>query len=118
VKAQNIPYTPNFVAQTESSQQVNIVARVSGFLDKIAYREGELVREGQVLFQLDPRPFQAQLESARANCRRTRRASPPRRRAWAGQAAGATERAFAGGSGPCTGEFDAAKAAVFRPRRK
>jgi len=62
VKAQNIPYTPNFVAQTESSQQVNIVARVSGFLDKIAYREGELVREGQVLFQLDPRPFKAQHE--------------------------------------------------------
>lgn len=60
----DIPYTPSFVAQTESSRQVNIVARVSGFLDRIAYQEGELVKEGALLFQLDPRPLQAQLESA------------------------------------------------------
>jgi membrane fusion protein (multidrug efflux system) len=64
VKAQTIPLSPTFVAQTESSRQVDIVARVSGFLDRIAYTEGELVKEGQLLFQLDPRPFQAQLESA------------------------------------------------------
>ena len=43
----------------------NIVARVSGFLDKIAYQEGEVVKEGQLLFQLDPKPFQAQLDAAR-----------------------------------------------------
>jgi membrane fusion protein (multidrug efflux system) len=54
-----------FVAQTESSQQVEIVARVSGFLDKISYREGDLVKEGQLLFQLDPKPFEAQLDSAK-----------------------------------------------------
>ena len=53
-----------FVAQTESSRRVEIVARVSGFLDRIAYREGQLVKEGQVLFQLDPKPFQAQLDAA------------------------------------------------------
>jgi membrane fusion protein (multidrug efflux system) len=65
VAPQTIPYTQSFVAQTESSQQVDIVARVSGFLDRIAYREGQLVKAGQVLFQLDPRPFQAQLQAAR-----------------------------------------------------
>jgi membrane fusion protein, multidrug efflux system len=65
VKPQDIPYVPSFVAQTESSQQVNIVARVSGFLDKIAYQEGELVKEGQLLFQLDQKPLMAQLEAAR-----------------------------------------------------
>jgi membrane fusion protein (multidrug efflux system) len=65
VKGQDIPFTPSFVAQTESSRQVNIVARVSGFLDRIAYQEGELVKEGQLMFQLDPKPFQAQLEAAR-----------------------------------------------------
>ena len=65
VKPQDIPFTPSFVAQTESSQQVNIVARVSGFLDRIAYKEGELVKEGQLLFELDRKPFQAQLEAAR-----------------------------------------------------
>ena len=65
VKPQTIPYTETFVAQTESSRQVDITARVSGFLDKIAYKEGELVNENQVLFQLDPKPFQAQLDAAR-----------------------------------------------------
>jgi len=64
VQPTNVPYDWTFVAQTESSQQVDIVARVSGFLDKIAYQEGELVKEGQLLFQLDPKPFQAQLEAA------------------------------------------------------
>ena len=64
VKPQSIPYIASFVAQTESSRQVDIVARVSGYLDKIVYAEGELVKEGQVLFQIDPKPFQAQLESA------------------------------------------------------
>ena len=65
VKPQAIPYVMSFVAQTESSRQVDIVARVSGYLDRIAYREGELVKEGQVLFQLDPKPFQAQRDAAR-----------------------------------------------------
>jgi membrane fusion protein (multidrug efflux system) len=60
-----IPYSASFVAQTESSRQVEIVARVSGFLDRIAYPEGELVKEGQLLFQLDQKPFEAQLEAAK-----------------------------------------------------
>ncbi|HEY5928838.1 MAG TPA: efflux RND transporter periplasmic adaptor subunit [Burkholderiales bacterium] len=60
-----IPYTPTFVAQTESSRQVNIVARVSGFLDEIAYQEGALVKQGQLMFQLDPKPFQAKLNAAK-----------------------------------------------------
>jgi membrane fusion protein (multidrug efflux system) len=65
VTPHTIPSVPTFVAQTESSQQVDIVARVSGYLDKIAYQEGDLVKEGQVLFQLDRKPFQAQLDAAR-----------------------------------------------------
>jgi membrane fusion protein, multidrug efflux system len=64
VKPQSIPYIAAFVAQTESSRQVDIVARVSGYLEKIGYGEGELVKEGQLLFVLDQKPFQAQLESA------------------------------------------------------
>ncbi|HET7366191.1 MAG TPA: efflux RND transporter periplasmic adaptor subunit [Burkholderiales bacterium] len=65
VTPQTIPYVMSFVAQTESSRQVDIVARVSGYLDRIAYREGELVKEGQVLFQLDQKPFLAQRDSAK-----------------------------------------------------
>jgi len=60
------PVSAEFVGQTQSSHLVNIQARVSGFLDKRMYTEGALVKEGQVLFQMDPKPFQAQLSQARA----------------------------------------------------
>jgi len=66
VTPKTIPFSSTFVAQTESSRQVDIVARVSGFLEKIAYQEGDMVKEGQVLFQVDPKPFQAQLAAAKA----------------------------------------------------
>jgi len=59
-----IPYTPIFVAQTESSRQVSIVARVSGFLNRIAYKEGEFIKQGQLMYVLDPKPLQAQLNAA------------------------------------------------------
>jgi membrane fusion protein (multidrug efflux system) len=65
IKPQTIPDVPSIVAQTESSQLVDTTARISGFLDKILYQEGALVKEGQVLFQIDPKPFKAQLEAAR-----------------------------------------------------
>jgi len=65
VTAATVQQPINFVAQTESSQRVDIVARVSGFLEKIAYTEGELVKEGQLLFQLDPKPFKAQADAAK-----------------------------------------------------
>jgi membrane fusion protein (multidrug efflux system) len=64
LQPRDIPFTLSFTAQTESSRQVNIVARVSGFLDRIAYQEGELVKAGQLMFELDRKPFQAQLEAA------------------------------------------------------
>lgn len=64
VAPRDMPYVSNFVAQTESSRQVEIVARVAGFLDRIAYAEGEFVKEGKVLFQIDPKPFRAQLDAA------------------------------------------------------
>ena len=65
VETKSIPFSMNFVAQTESSRQVEIMARVAGFLDRIAYGEGDFVKKGQILFQIDPKPFEAQLEAAR-----------------------------------------------------
>ncbi len=64
VTPRDVPQVSSFVAQTESSRQVEIVARVAGFLDRIAYTEGSFVKEGQVLFQIDPKPFKAQLDAA------------------------------------------------------
>jgi membrane fusion protein (multidrug efflux system) len=66
VTSRDEPVSTEFVGQTQSSHLVNIQARVSGFLDRRVYTEGALVKEGQVLFQMDPKPFQAQLSQARA----------------------------------------------------
>lgn len=65
VVTQETPSFVEFTAQTESSQLVEIRTRVSGFLDKRTYKEGGMVRQGQTLFQIDRKPFEAQLAAAR-----------------------------------------------------
>jgi membrane fusion protein, multidrug efflux system len=64
VVPRTVPAIFPFGGQTESSHQVEIVARVSGFLQKISYREGDLVQEGQVLFVMDQKPFLAQVAAS------------------------------------------------------
>ena len=61
-----MPVTFENIAQTQSSRQVNIQARVSGFLDKRVYTEGSIVKEGQTLFLMDQKPFKTQLDLANA----------------------------------------------------
>src|SRR6516164_302554 len=70
VARKDTPITGTYVAQTQSSQAVNIQARVSGFLDKRVYVEGSLVKAGQVLFRMDQKPFQAQVDAAKAALQR------------------------------------------------
>ncbi|MFM0658401.1 efflux RND transporter periplasmic adaptor subunit [Paraburkholderia sediminicola] len=65
VEPRDTPVDFEFTAQTQSSREVEIRARVDGFLDKRAYTEGQLVHTGQVLFLMDPKPFQAALQTAR-----------------------------------------------------
>ena len=65
VAPRNAPVTYEFVGQTQSSHQVQIRARVAGFLDKRLYTEGTMVKAGQPMFQQDPKPFQAQLDAAK-----------------------------------------------------
>jgi len=66
VQARDVPVTAEYIGQTQSSRQVNINARVSGFLDKRVYQEGTMVKEGQVLFLMDQKPFKVQLAQAEA----------------------------------------------------
>jgi len=66
VVARDMPVSSEYVAQTQSSRQVNIYARVSGFLDRRLYTEGAEIKAGQTLFQIDPKPFQVQLDQAAA----------------------------------------------------
>ena len=66
VERQTVPAVFEYVAVAQSSHLVEIRARVEGYLDKIAYKEGEMVKEGDFLFQIDPKPFQAQLAQSKA----------------------------------------------------
>ncbi|ACV33526.1 efflux RND transporter periplasmic adaptor subunit [Accumulibacter sp.] len=70
IEVRDVPVSAEYVAQTQSSQAVNIQARVSGFLDKRVYTEGAVVKAGQLLFQIDPKPFQVQVDGAAAALQR------------------------------------------------
>jgi len=60
--------SPQFaqVGRVEAAQRVEIRPRVSGHVEAVLFREGDLVRAGQPLFRIDPRPFDIALERARA----------------------------------------------------
>ncbi len=66
VAPQDTPVTYEFVGSTASSQQVEVRARVNGFLDERLYIEGAIVKEGDVMFKMDAKPFQAQLDAAQS----------------------------------------------------
>ncbi|ABE49861.1 MULTISPECIES: efflux RND transporter periplasmic adaptor subunit [Methylobacillus] len=61
-----VPISAEAVAQTEGAREVEIRPRVGGILLKRLYEEGAPVKEGQVLFQIDPEPYQIALEQAKA----------------------------------------------------
>ena len=65
VEARDVPIGFEFVGQTQSSREIEIRARVDGFLEKRLYDEGTLVRSGQPLFQIDTKPFDATVQTAR-----------------------------------------------------
>jgi multidrug efflux system membrane fusion protein len=60
----DIPITVNALGTVTPLATVSVNARVSGMLDKVNFKEGQMVRKGQLLAQIDPRPFQAALQQA------------------------------------------------------
>ncbi|MCL2830114.1 MAG: efflux RND transporter periplasmic adaptor subunit [Betaproteobacteria bacterium] len=66
VQAREIPAEVEYVAQTQSSRQVEVSTRVAGFLDRRVYTEGAFVKEGEVMFLIDRKPFEAKLAYAKA----------------------------------------------------
>jgi membrane fusion protein (multidrug efflux system) len=65
VAPRDVPVRFEYVGQTESSHLVEIRARIDGYLEKRLYKEGGLVRAGEVMFLMDRRPFEAALQKAR-----------------------------------------------------
>src|SRR6201997_3618956 len=56
----------NFTARIAAVDSVEVRAHVWGYLDKVNFKEGALVQKGDVLFELDPRPYEAMLNQAKA----------------------------------------------------
>ncbi|SAK64179.1 HlyD family secretion protein [Caballeronia glebae] len=67
VAAQSTSVDFDFTAQTQSSREVEIRARVDGFLEKRMYTEGALVSANQVMFIMDKRPFEAALQTTKGS---------------------------------------------------
>ena len=61
----DVPVYTEWVGTTDGLVNATIQAQVTGYLVKQNYREGELVQKGQVLFEIDPRTFQAAVDGAK-----------------------------------------------------
>ena len=57
----------DFTARTAAVDSVELRARVSGYLDKVNFKEGARVKKGDALFEIDPRTYKAVLQSAEGN---------------------------------------------------
>ncbi len=61
-----------FTGRMEAVDSVGVHPRVGGFIDSIQFQEGARVRKGQILFQIDPRPFQAEVDRLSADLERAK----------------------------------------------
>jgi RND family efflux transporter MFP subunit len=64
---QDVPVYSDWVATLDGYVNAEIRPQVSGYITNQNYKEGSLVRKGQVLFEIDPRPFQAALDRAKGD---------------------------------------------------
>ena len=67
VVQKDVPVYLDLVGQTQGFQDVDIRARVEGFLETVNFREGSFVRKGDFLYQIDPKPLQSALAAAKAD---------------------------------------------------
>lgn len=64
-EAKDFPLVMEYPGRTAGSREVEVRAQVSGILTERSYEEGSKVKKGQVLFRIDPRPYQAALDRAK-----------------------------------------------------
>jgi multidrug efflux system membrane fusion protein len=70
--AQRVTNWDEFTGRFEASEQVDVRARVSGFLDSLHFKDGDLVKKGDLLFTIDPRPYRLAVDAARAEVARAK----------------------------------------------
>jgi len=67
VDVRDMPVQAEFTGEVRGGEDVEVRARVAGFLQSQHYQEGSLVKKGQLLFTIDPKPFQATAARAQAD---------------------------------------------------
>lgn len=65
VQARDVPISLTYVGQTEGSRAVEVRAQVSGILMKRAYKEGQYVKQGELLFEIEPDTYRAAVQQAK-----------------------------------------------------
>lgn len=60
----------DFTGRTDAVSRVDIRARVSGYLVQVNFKDGDIVKKDELLYQIDPRPFQADLDMAKGTLER------------------------------------------------
>ncbi len=63
-----------YTGRFEAVETIEVRARVSGFIDSVAFKDGQLVKKGDLLYTLDKRPYQIAVESARADINKAKAA--------------------------------------------
>src|SRR5439155_26719792 len=61
-----------YTGRFEAVERVEVRARVSGFIDSIHFKEGQIVKQGDLLFVIDPRPYRLAVEQAKAEVERAK----------------------------------------------
>jgi len=75
VEERRIADWDEFIGRLEAVDSVEVRARVSGYVERASFKEGEQVHKGDLLFQIDPRPYQAELARAEAELAQARSAA-------------------------------------------
>ena len=67
VEQRDVPIVREWIGQLDGSENVDIRARVSGYIQEIAFKEGTVVKAGDLLLRIDPRPFEAAVAQQEAD---------------------------------------------------
>ena len=66
VKQAKVPIVMEFSGTIQAIRTVDIIPRVSGYIDKRYFEEGTFIKEDDPLYLIDPRPYQAKVDAAKA----------------------------------------------------
>lgn len=82
VTVDDVPVAQEYAGRTQGAREVQVRARVSGILLERTYQEGQTVRQGDLLFRIDPQPFRVRLQAAEAGLKQAQASLVQAQRNW------------------------------------